>query len=212
MLSARPRSLRLLFLRQVTRGVNDDRQRPFDCGLLLDFLEQLDARHVGQAEVEHHAIEVLVSGAPPAPPCPLPTAVVFTSPLPISCVMCSRCDFVVLDQQKILHGPFDEVLQLVEGLLERFIVLRLREITQGACVTAGCGSSSTVMMCTGMCRVARSISSRSNTRQPSKSGRCMSSVMASGLSSRARARAAAPRGATTPLNPFSWASSSSTLA
>ena len=50
--------------------------------------------------------------------------------------------------------------------------------------------------------------SRSRTRQPSMSGRQMSSVMASGLYSRAIARAAAPSEVTRPLKPFSRAASS----
>ena len=74
------------------------------------------------------------------------------------------------------------------------LVLGFDQITRAR---PGCSdgsvSSSTVMMCTGMCRVAKSTFKRSSTRQPSRSGRCMSSVMACGFSSRARASAVEPR-------------------
>ena len=53
---------------QVLAGVDDDRQRRAGRGCLLDLLDQLEARHVGQPEVEHHAVEV---GRPAGPPAPL---------------------------------------------------------------------------------------------------------------------------------------------
>ena len=59
-----------------------------------------------------------------------------------------------------------------------------------SCERRARGSSSVEMTCTGMWRVAGSCFRRSSTRQPSMSGRRMSSVMASGLNSRARASAA----------------------
>ena len=70
-------------------------------------------------------------------------------------------------------------------------------------------ASSVEMTQTGMCRVARSFLSRSSTRQPSMSGRKMSSVIAVGLVL-ARQRQARPRPSdvTSPLKPFSRAASS----
>ncbi len=69
-------------------------------------------------------------------------------------------------------------------------------------------ASSVEMTHTGMWRVATSFLRRSRTRQPSMSGRKMSSVRACGLYSRAMARAAAPSEVTSPLKPFSRAVSS----
>ena len=68
------------------------------------------------------------------------------------------------------------------------------------------------MMQTGMCRVVMSFLSRSMTRQPSISGRQISSVIASGLYSLVIASAAAPSEVTSPLKPFSRAASSSNRA
>src|SRR6266545_3101343 len=59
-----------------------------------------------------------------------------------------------------------------------------------------------------MCRVERSLFSRSRTRQPSMSGSWRSSVTASGTRSRASETASAPRAVTMALNPFSCAMSS----
>ena len=73
-------------------------------------------------------------------------------------------------------------------------------------------ASSVEMMHTGMCRVVMSFLSRSMTRQPSISGRQISSVIASGLNSFVIASAAAPNDVTNPLKPFSRAASSNTRA
>ena len=67
-------------------------------------------------------------------------------------------------------------------------------------------------MCTGMWRVAGWRLRWSSTSHPSRTGRRMSRIIASGLYSCASARPSSPRTATIPLNPRSRAISSSVLA
>ena len=63
----------LLLGGQVPAGVDDDPEA-LGVDLPLDRLQQLQAAHVGQAEVEHQAVERLRPAAPPAPrrPCRRP--------------------------------------------------------------------------------------------------------------------------------------------
>ena len=73
-----------------------------------------------------------------------------------------------------------------------------------AAAPAAC-SSSVETTYTGMCRVSKSCFRRSSTRQPSMSGRQMSSVIGSGSVLARQRQAAAPRDVAMPLKPFSWA-------
>ena len=53
-----PPQLGLLLPGQLLAGVDDDRQLA-QVGFVADPLDQLEAGHVGQPEVEHHAVERL---------------------------------------------------------------------------------------------------------------------------------------------------------
>ena len=68
----------------------------------VHLLEQLEAGHVGQAQVEHDAVERLRRAAPPAPRRRVPTAAISMSSWPSSSTIDVALDVVVLDDQQPL--------------------------------------------------------------------------------------------------------------
>ena len=182
--------------------------------LALHLLEQLEAGHLRQPEVEHHAVErrLLVERRERllgrADGDDLDVAVAadqLDDRLPLR--------LVVLDDEQAPDVALDEGLDPAERLVERLVRRRLLEVGDRAGARARGGSSPTPeTMCTGMWRVAGCRLSRSSTVQPSMPGRLMSSTIASGRNSRASASPVSPRSATMPLKPCSRAIASTVRA
>ena len=175
---------------------------------LADRLDQLQAAHVGQPQVEDHAVE--------------PTGLEGVEGLP-GRAHGGAADVAVADQ-------FQDALALRRVILDDEQVPARRAPGTRGCwrrpppgpgrrwASAGTRgrrslsprsrSSRTEMTWTGICRVSGECLRRSSTAQPSMPGIWMSSMMASGPWRRARSSPASPREATRPLKPVRWAISS----
>jgi hypothetical protein len=163
--------------RKVLAGEDDDghvvagRARPA-------FLEQLEAGHVGQPQVEHHAVEGSSSIASSASP-PVPTALISMSSWPSSSTMTaarSRCP----RRPAAAWCAGGEVLDAVERRFQALGGRRLDEIGEGAVREA---VLALLLQRDDLHRnVPRGGSSLSwfSTVQPSMSGRKISSEMAAG--------------------------------
>ena len=165
--SASRRSSRLLACGSAPAGVDDDRaastprSRSGSCSM------QLEAGHVGQAEVEHHAVELRSSQSAGAPPrrCRPPT--VSTSPSPISSTMRLALRLVVLDDAAgACSARSTKPLMLAERLASassRSTGL-LQEARGAQLAGRAAARRRTEMTWTGMWRVRGSCFSRSSTR------------------------------------------------
>ena len=155
-------------------------------------LEHLEARHVRQPQVEHHAVvrllaqrcERLVAGSDVAmsmSSCPSSSAMLICS-ASLSSTTSSR----LRARRRVFLDPR-------QRRLEPFGRRRLGDEANAPRARPCWRSSSSVTICTGMCRVAGSCLSWLSTVQPSMSGRNTSSETAVGWNSRASASASAPR-------------------
>ena len=122
--------LGLLFLEQIPGGVNNDRNGA-QVRLILELLQQLDAGHIGQAQVEHDAIEPLrvkrverlfARGRHGG----LHVAVAD------QLAHVHLLSLVILHQQQVLHWALQKTLQCVKGGLEVLFVIGFFEIAKGA--------------------------------------------------------------------------------
>ena len=186
---ARARSPRVVGQRRVAR------RRAREVGARAAALEHVLHRRPaasasGQARIEHHAVDARVAAAPPGPRPPVATAV--------------DADVAAAEQRQraaraaarrarrpagrasaastIALDRVDDLVERLAGLAAAWDERRARPSSQAALgVLVG------EMTYTGMWRVVGSCLRRSSTRQPSMSGSEMSSVMASGVNSRASA-------------------------
>ena len=124
--------------------------------LALDPGDELEAGHVGQAEVEHHAVVARRSASASSASCAAADGGGLARRRRRSARRCSAARLVVLDHQQPLDRPVDELVQrrrarrssdsLVAGLVRKSMAPSRRP---------RCQFSSTEMMCTGMWRVRR---------------------------------------------------------
>ena len=124
--SAKPPQLGLLLLRQLLAGVDDHRdlRQP---RVLLHLLEQVEAAHVGEPEIEDQAVEVLrverrerFRAGRDRRALHVPVADQLDDALAL--------DVVVLDDQQVADLAVDEAGNRGEGLLERFAFDRLGQV------------------------------------------------------------------------------------
>ena len=125
-----PAELRLLPLGELLAGVDDGRKLP-EPDLALDAGDELEARHVGQAEVEHHAVvapglQRLERGFAAANGSGLHVA----GADELHDAPPSR--LVVLHHQQPLDGPVHELVQRGERVAQRFLGGRLGQEVDGA--------------------------------------------------------------------------------
>ena len=159
-------------------------------------LQHLEARHVGQPQVEHHAVDRLARAAARAPRRRCRRVTMSMSSWPSSSVMLSRSRGVVLDDQQALAARLRVVLDARERAPSRpSVVVGLVRKEKAPRARPCWRSSSRVTICTGMWRVAGSCLSWLSTVQPSMSGRKTSSETAVGwYCARERQRVGAAHG------------------
>ena len=139
---------------------------------------------------------------------PVPTAVVCTSPPPISSTMLRCARLVVLDHQQALHRPVDELVQRRERLAQRLLRGRLGQEVEGAEPEAA------LPVLVHRDDVDRDVAGGRVVLEPVEDGPAVHVGQAEverdavGWYSRASASARSPRWATIPLKPRSRARSS----
>ena len=115
-----PLELRLLLAREVLARVDDDRQRA-EARPLLDALDHLQARDVGQEQVQHHAVEVLVVED-------VERLLAGGDRGDLHVAIADQVDhalalnLVVLHHQQVLHLPLDEGLDRALDRAQRLLV------------------------------------------------------------------------------------------
>ena len=131
-----PVQLGVLRARQLAPRVDDDRACGACRAAALMRVDQLEAGHARQPQVEHDAVEAALCASASASS-PLPTAVVTTSPSPISSMMLSRCTASSSTTSSWLHPLLEETRQLLERAVnglprDRLLQERERAVLQRA--------------------------------------------------------------------------------
>ena len=104
-----------------------------DGRLGLNQVEQLEAGHVRQPQIEHAAVEALRRAARSSPPAPVPTPTISMSSCPSSSTMLARSTLVVLDDEQAPDAAASTiVLDAVERRLEVGRRRRLDEVGERA--------------------------------------------------------------------------------
>ena len=127
--------------REILAGEDDDghvAQARFGVHLL----EQLEAGHVGQAQVEHHAVEGLIEHRLAGPRRPVPTVTHLDVLMAQQLHDRLPLDLVVLDDQQSLGARSREFLDAVERCFEALGCRRLNEVRERAMGKPCCRSSS----------------------------------------------------------------------
>src|ERR1051326_5860396 len=106
------------FVEEIASRVDDDWERARS-GRILDLFKEISAGHIGQAEVKNHAVvfvglnrgEGVFAGGDNGG---LHVAIAdeFAN--------AHGLNFVILDEQKVFDGAFDEIFDLIEGHFQRF--------------------------------------------------------------------------------------------
>ena len=109
--------LRILLGRQLAAGEHDDRQVG-QRRVVADRFEQLEARHVGQPQIEHDAIDRLRRAVSRAPRRRCRPVTMSMSSWPSSSRDAELLGRIVLDDQQALAARLDEILDPAERRLE----------------------------------------------------------------------------------------------
>ena len=124
--------LGLLLGRQLLAGVDDDRQVARARGSSRIVSISSKPLMSGRPQVEHHAVEALRRAGPSSASAPVPTAVVSTSPSPISSTMLSRCVSSSSTTSRLLHAALDERSIMARARRQRLAADRLLQVGEGA--------------------------------------------------------------------------------
>ncbi len=189
-------SARLVLLDAVARARRRRSAASRRAGSPASVSTSVEPRHVREARIDDDAVERSLASASSASCGRSPTAVVWTSPLPIDLDNGRRVRRVVArTSSRFFTGRSTKSRSSRERVVQRRRVRAASASTRGApAIEAALAAPRRSRSRGPGCGAWRGRSfSRSSTRQPSMSGRRMSSVIASGLKLARQRQAAAPR-------------------